>query len=231
MANPLRCVILDDEYPAILLLADYVKKTPKLELVLATGQANAAMEMIAAEGVELLFLDIQMPELTGIELMQIIAQYHTKVIVTTAYEEYAMAGYHHDVVDYLLKPITFERFSTAASKAKARFQAFQPKPAPAFIFIKTEYRIKKIELLHILYIEALGDYITLYVPGEKILSLERMKNIEQLLPAADFIRIHKSYIINIRHIDYLERGRIAVNKNLLPIGEAYKDLVKAKLGI
>lgn len=234
MPKPLRCLILDDENPAVQLLAEYVRKSPGLELVLATTKSAPVLELIAQEGADLLFLDIQMPELTGIEIMQIIGQGSTKVVLTTAYEEFALDGYTYNVVDYLLKPITFERFAIAINKAKERFQvpatAPQP-PATTFIFVKTEYRIKKIEVASILYIEALGDYITLYLPDEKILSLERMKNIEAILPADDFIRIHKSFIINIRHIDYLERGRVVINKNYLPIGEAYKDVVKVKLGI
>jgi two-component system LytT family response regulator len=233
MPKPLRCLILDDENPAVQLLADYVRKSPGLELVLATTKPAPVLELIAQKAADLLFLDIQMPELTGIEIMQIIGQGNTRVILTTAYEEFALDGYTYNVVDYLLKPITFERFSIAINKAKERFQTVAaPQPAaPTFIFVKTEYRIKKIEVASILYIEALGDYITLYLPDEKILSLERMKNIEAILPADDFIRIHKSFIINIRHIDYLERGRVVINKNYLPIGEAYKDVVKGKLGI
>jgi two-component system LytT family response regulator len=233
MLKPLRCLILDDENPAVQLLAEYVRKSPGLELVLASTKPAPVLELIAQEGADLLFLDIQMPELTGIEIMQIIGQGNTKVILTTAYEEFALAGYTYNVVDYLLKPITFERFSVAINKAKERFQIADtvPKLPVPFIFVKTEYRIKKIEVASILYIEALGDYITLHLPDEKILSLERMKNIEAILPADDFIRIHKSFIINIRHIDYLERGRVVINTNYLPIGEAYKDVVKLKLGI
>jgi two-component system LytT family response regulator len=233
-SNPLRCIILDDENPAVLLLAEYVKKTPGLELVLATTKPNPILEIIEQGKADLLFLDVQMPELSGIEIMQIIGQSATKVILTTAYSEFALASYSYNVIDYLLKPITFERFATAVSKAKERFQlaVTNPKNTPsAFIFVKTEYRIKKIELSAILYIEALGDYITFNLPDEKILSLERMKNIEALLPEDDFIRIHKSFIVNKRHIDFLEKGRIIIQKNYLPIGEAYKQMVKEKLGI
>lgn len=233
-SNPLRCIILDDENPAVLLLAEYVRKTPGLELVMASTKPHPILELIEQEKADLLFLDIQMPELSGIEMMQIIGQGGTKVILTTAYSEFALASYNYNVIDYLLKPITFERFATAVGKAKERFQNAVTIPKntpPAFIFVKTEYRIKKIELSAILYIEALGDYITFNLPGEKILSLERMKNIEALLPADDFIRIHKSFIVNKRHIDFLEKGRVVIQKNYLPIGEAYKQLVKDKLGI
>lgn len=234
LSNPLRCVILDDENPAVRLLAEYVRKSPGLELVLATTKPQPVLEIIGQDAADLLFLDIQMPELSGIEIMQIIGQRRIKVILTTAYSEFALTSYNYNVTDYLLKPITFERFATAVNKAKERFQSAATTPKPnstSIIFIKTAYRVKKIEVSAILYIEALGDYITFHLPDEKVLSLERMKNIETILPAEDFIRIHRSFIVNKRHIDYLEKGRIIIQKNYLPIGEAYKEAVKAKLEI
>ncbi|MES2455345.1 MAG: LytTR family DNA-binding domain-containing protein [Bacteroidota bacterium] len=240
-SNPtIRCIILDDEFPAVQLLADYVLKTAGLELILKTNVPTEAIACIAENKADLIFLDVQMPELTGIEVMNIIRHSQTKVILTTAYAEYALAGYEHDIVDYLLKPVTFERFLIAAGKAKERLNLKAVEinnesnvtGRPEYVFVKTEYRIQKILLSSILYIEALGDYIAFHTTTNgKILSLERMKNIEETLPKQDFIRIHKSYLINIHQIDYLERARIIINKEYLPIGESYKEAVKQKLGL
>ncbi|HKG05083.1 MAG TPA: LytTR family DNA-binding domain-containing protein [Pedobacter sp.] len=234
-ANSISCVVVDDEFPAIKLLADYVEKTSGLELVLKTTSALQALSYLNENKTDLVFLDVQMPELSGIALMNIIKNTGTKVILTTAYTEYAIAGYEHDIADYLLKPITFERFLIAVAKVRTRINSEQTagvqEQTPPYIFIKTEYRIQKVLLASIQYIEGLGDYITLHTTSGKILSLERMKNMEEILPSASFLRIHKSYIINIDQVDYLEKGRIIINKEYLPVGESYKDKVKQKLGL
>src|SRR5215217_518321 len=222
-ANSISCVVVDDEFPAIKLLADYVEKTSGLELVLKTTSALQALSYLNENKTDLVFLDVQMPELSGIALMNIIKNTGTKVILTTAYTEYAIAGYEHDIADYLLKPITFERFLIAVAKVRTRINSEQTagvqEQTPPYIFIKTEYRIQKVLLASIQYIEGLGDYITLHTTSGKILSLERMKNMEEILPSASFLRIHKSYIINIDQVDYLEKGRIIINKEYLPVGE------------
>jgi len=228
----IRCIVLDDEFLAAKLLGDYVEQTAGLQLVLKTINAKEAIEVIQNGLADLIFLDVQMPEITGIEVMRIIRSTETKVILTTAYQQYALDGYEHDIIDYLLKPITFERFLIAVNKAQTRLGTTpEPKPATDYIFIKTEYRLQKTPLSAIRYLEALGDYIAFHTMTGKILSLERMKNMHELLPQNNFLRIHKSYIINIDHIDYLERGRIVINKEYLPIGETYRESVRLKLGI
>lgn len=228
----IRCIVLDDEFLAIKLLGGYVSQTAGLQLVLKTINAVEAVAAIQNGLADLIFLDVQMPEITGIEVMNIIRNTETKVILTTAYQQYALDGYEHDIIDYLLKPITFERFLIAVNKAQTRLGATpEPKPAADYIFIKTEYRLQKTPLSSIRYLEALGDYIAFHTTTGKILSLERMKNMDEALPQNNFLRIHKSYIININHIDYLERGRIVINKEYLPIGETYKESVRLKLGI
>lgn len=225
-STPIRCVIVDDEPWALSLLTDYVRKTPDLDVVLSTTQVLAALGAVQEGKADLLFLDIQMPELTGLQFMKII-QKSCKVILTTAYTQYALEGYEHDVVDYLLKPITFDRFLIAVQKAKERFApvmsaALSPTTI-SHIFIKTEYRIQKINLPDIFYIEGLRDYIALHTRAAKILSLDSMKNMEELLPETQFIRIHKSYIINREHIEFLERGRVVIHKQYLPIGDTYRE--------
>jgi two-component system LytT family response regulator len=240
----IRCIIVDDEPLAVALLADYVQKTPGLQIILRTSQVLEALQAVQEGKADLIFLDILMPELTGIQFMKIIRN-SCKVILTTAYAQYALDGYEHDVIDYLLKPITLDRFMIAVQKAKERLLSAPLQPdigavpivaplpvvAPAHIFIKTEYRIQKVDLGTITHIEGMRDYIAIHTGAGKILSLESMKNMEDLLPPDQFIRIHKSYLINRDKIDYIERGRVVINKLYLPIGETYKERVMGKLGI
>jgi DNA-binding LytR/AlgR family response regulator len=238
---PIRCIIVDDEPLAVALLADYVLKTPGLQTVLRTTHVLEALQAVQEDKADLLFLDIQMPELTGIQFMKIIRN-RCKVILTTAYTQYALEGYEHDVADYLLKPITLDRFLIAIQKVKDRMGVSLPlvsrdggTATPVVgqdhIFIKTEYRVQRIDLATIDYIEALRDYVAIHTGTGKVLSLESMRHMEELLPEEQFIRIHKSYIINVRKIDYLERGRVVIGKEYLPIGDTYKEKVKAKLGL
>jgi len=226
----LKCVILDDEFLAGKLIHSYAVKTEGLDIVLRTTSAAEAAEYLTAHQVDLIFLDVQMPELTGIELMERFSYPQLKVILITAYAEYALQGYEHQVIDYLLKPVTFERFSTAVKRAKERIST-QPFNDKSFLFVKTAYRLQRIAFDDILYIEGLRDYFAIYTRNGKILSLERMKNLLQELPEKDFLRIHKSYIINVNQVDYIERGRIVVNKEYLPIGDTYKQQVMERLGL
>jgi len=242
-ATPIRCIIVDDEPLAVALLADYVMKTPGLETVLRTTHVLEALQAVQEDRADLLFLDIQMPELTGIQFLKIIRN-KCKVILTTAYTQYALEGYEHDVADYLLKPITLDRFMIAVQKAKERIGARtasavenddtmrdSPVRKQDHIFIKTEYRVQRVDLAAIHYIEALRDYVAVHTGTGKVLSLESMKHMEELLPEDQFIRIHKSYIINCSRIDFLERGRVVIGKEYLPIGDTYKEKVRMKLGI
>lgn len=227
-------MVVDDEFLAIKLLGGYIEQTAGLQLLLKTTDPAGAIEAILQSPPALLFLDIEMPGITGIDLVRIIQHTGTKVIFTTAYAQYALDGYEYDVVDYLLKPITFARFLVAVNKAKKRIHELpvtRTDTPPAYIFVKTEYRLQKVMLADILYLEGLRDYIAVHTTTGKILSLERMKNMEGILPPNIFLRIHKSYIVNIHNIDYLERGRIIINKEYLPIGETYKEAVRGKLDI
>ncbi|HEY4206414.1 MAG TPA: LytTR family DNA-binding domain-containing protein [Puia sp.] len=236
-STPIRCIIVDDEPLAVTLLADYVQKTPGLEVVHRTTHVLEALQAVQKDKADLLFLDIQMPELTGIQFMKIIRR-RCKVILTTAYTQYALEGYEHDVVDYLLKPITLDRFMIAVEKVKERLgqapekvSAAPPAQAPDHLFIRTEYRIQRVDLGAIHYIEALRDYVAIHTDKGRILSLESMKHMEELLPEDQFMRIHKSYIIHRGKIDFLERGRVVIGKEYLPIGDTYKEKVRAKLGL
>lgn len=228
----LRVIVTDDEPLAMQLIADYVRKTPGLELVMQTTKSLDALQWVQEGKADLIFLDIQMPELTGIQFMKIIRN-TCQVIVTTAFTDYALEGYEYDVVDYLLKPVTFDRFLIAAKKAMVKFNNTQKGTAPVVpssIFVKSEYRLQRINLSDILYIEALRDYIALHTPSAKIMTLESMKNMELMLPENEFIRIHKSYIINRSRIDFIERGKVVIGKYYLPVGETYREKFMKEIG-
>jgi two-component system LytT family response regulator len=232
--NNIRCIVVDDEPLAVELLASYLEKTPGMLVVLKTTHVLDALHSVQEGKADLLFLDIQMPELTGIQFMKIIRN-TCPVILTTAYSEYALESYEFDVVDYLLKPVTFERFMVAVDRAKRRLEQGPKNTAPQkpanHIFIKTEYRMQKVELADILYIEALRDYIAIHTLTGKIMSLESLRNMEEALPESDFIRIHKSYIVYTNKISFLERGKVVINKQYLPVGDSFKERFMARLKI
>lgn len=236
--------MVDDEPLALKLMADYVQKTPFFSLKEQTSNPMRAMELVQQGEVDLLFLDIQMPELTGLQLMKIIG-HKCKVILTTAYADYALDGYEFDVIDYLLKPVTFDRFLVAAHKAKERLStepavviqtpattATIPTPAPAsYIFVKTEYKIQKIDLSDILYMEGLRDYIAIHTTTGKILTLQSMRSFQEQLPESHFMRVHKSYLVALDKIQFIERNRIVIAGNYIPIGETYQEQFQQKLNI
>jgi two-component system LytT family response regulator len=238
-AKTISCVVVDDEPLALKLMADYVQKTPFLQLVAQTTDPLKAMELVQQGGVELLFLDIQMPELTGLQLMKIIG-HKCKVILTTAYPDYALEGYEFDVIDYLLKPITFDRFLVAAHKAKERLLTEAPvvvqapapaasTPTPGYIFIKTEYKIQKVDLADILFLEGLRDYVALHTTSGKILTLQSIRSFQEQLPEHNFMRVHKSYLIAIDKIQFIERNRIVINEHYIPVGETYQEQFQQRL--
>lgn len=223
------CMAIDDEPLALELLTDYIGKVPFLQLVYTNTNAIEALQYLQQNKVDLLFLDIQMPDLTGLQVMKII-QNNCRVILTTAYSEYALDGYEHNVIDYLLKPISFDRFYTAAEKARAIFI----KPAdnlvsaspvtPGFIFIKTDSRLVKVKLEDILLVEGMKDYVAIHTEQDKLITLQSMRSMEESLPPQQFIRVHKSFIIAINKIDSIERNRIFIKQEVIPIGETYRDL-------
>lgn len=226
----LSCLIIDDEPLAIKLLSDYVNKTDGLELVKTFSNPIEGLQFLGEEPIDLVFLDIQMPELTGIQFMKIMNK-KTNFILTTAYNQYALDGYEFDVIDYLLKPISLERFIIAVNKAKERILSTETivpplskaEPKADYIFVKTEYKVKKIDLSDILYFEGMGDYINVQTVSGKVLTLENIKSFSERLPEADFIRIHKSYIIPIGKINFIERNRVVINEKYIPIGNTYQE--------
>ncbi|SMC71959.1 LytR/AlgR family response regulator transcription factor [Pedobacter nyackensis] len=236
----LKCIAVDDEPLALDIIEDYVSKVPFLELVKRTENAIEALQMVQAGGIDLVFLDIQMPELTGIQFLKI-ANGKASYILTTAYSQYALESYDLNVSDYLLKPIAFDRFYKAVEKVHNQLKggssgastiqplmAAAPAPQPVnpiqdFIFVKTEHKIQRIELDDILYIEGLKDYISIFTKTERVITLQNMKKMEETLPKGQFIRVHKSYIIALDKIESIERSRISICGKIIPIGDTYRD--------
>lgn len=224
----IKCLIIDDEPLAIQLLADYVQKSKDLELVNTFSNPIEALHFLSENEVDLLFLDIQMPELTGIQLMKITKGKY-EVILTTAYDQYALEGYDFDVIDYLMKPISLDRFMLAIEKAKKRMEAEgptvvvkEPINAKDYIFVKSGYKTLKINLSDILHLESLGDYVAIHTKTEKILTLENMSHFETVLPKEDFLRVHRSHIIALSKIDFIERNRIVIQEKYIPISASYQ---------
>ena len=229
----MRCLIIDDKPLAIDILADYTSKVPFMELAAVTTNPIEGLSIIREQKIDLVFLDIQMPELTGLQFMKILDK-QCMVILTTAYAEHALDGFEHDVIDYLLKPIAFERFYKAAEKALRHLKqgGIQNMPinestssatASEFLFIKTEHRIQKVNTKDILYIEALQNYVSLNTLAGRIMSLQPLKKIEEQLPQNEFVRVHKSYIVSLRHISSVERSRIFIGDTIVPVGDSYRD--------
>lgn len=223
-----RCIIVDDKPLAIDILAAYIAKVPWLELTFTTQNPIEALEYIKHNPVDLIFLDIQMPELTGLQMIRL-SDIKIPVILTTAYPNYALDGYAHDVVDYLLKPIPFDRFYQAIEKVKSR-TVISPPPAETSLFVKTEYKIQRVDLDDILYIEARQNYIAIETLTGRIMSLQNIKTIEEKLPPAKFTRVHKSFIISIEKIQTIEKSRIFLANAVIPIGESYRDSFFKRLG-
>lgn len=204
-------------------------KTPFLELKGCYGSGLEALKALSQEPVDLLFLDIQMPELSGMEMSRMLPE-DTRVIFTTAFEQYALDSYKVNALDYLLKPISYTDFLTAANKALKWFELSHREATPsddtrASIFVKSEYKLIQIELRNILYIEGLKDYVKIYIEGEAkpILSLMSMKNLEEMLPADRFVRVHRSFIVQPEKIRVIERGRIVFGNEYIPVSDNYKQ--------
>lgn len=232
--TPYSCIIVEDEPLARNLLSAYISKVPRLELKQAFSNALDALEYLRENPVDVLFSDIQMPEVTGITLLKLLK---TKplIILTTAYSEYALEGYELEVYDYLLKPISFERFLKAVEKGIARLdgtttsqavttviQEVQSAPNQDYIFVKDGTKLIKINLSDILYIEGLKDYVCIYTPQKKIISLQTMKSLEASLPSDRFVRVHNSFIIAFSAIEEIEKDRLVINKTTIPISDTYK---------
>ena len=226
----LNCIIIDDEPLAADLLASYAKKTLFLNLIGVFNSAVEGVKAIRENKVDLIFLDIQMPELSGLEFAKILPM-ETKIIFTTAFSQYAIDGYKANAIDYLMKPISYDDFLDASNRALDWFQTtHQAENASTdrFIFVKSEYKLVKIMFDDILYIEGLKDYVKIYLNNDHkpIMTLMNMKKIEESLPKPEFMRIHRSYIVHMKKIDGIDRFRVVIGDAVLPISDSYKTILQ-----
>ncbi|MDR3711204.1 MAG: LytTR family DNA-binding domain-containing protein [Puia sp.] len=232
----MRCIAIDDEPLALELLADNIRQVPYLQLVGKFLNTLEATPFMQREPVDLLFLDIQMPGMTGLQFLRSLPQ-RPIVILITAYERYALDGFELDVVDYLVKPVALDRFVRACNKAFELFQvrtlpAAQASSHPGYIFVNSEYSLVKVNLPDIVWIEGLKDYIRIRLENSQkpIVTRMNMKTLEEQLPAGEFIRVHKSYIVSIRHITAIRKNGIFIGNQELPVGSNYRTGLDALTG-
>lgn len=222
------CIAIDDEPLALNILADYIGRSELLQLVDITTHPVSGLQRVQAGEADLVFLDIQMPGLNGIQFMQA-AGPRVKFILTTAYPEYALEGYEYNVVDYLLKPFSYERFLKAITKLPARLPD-KPAERPGYIFVKSEYKLLRVDFSSIRYLESLRDYVAIHTTsGEKVLTLQPLSFFETELPDHLFVRIHKSYIIALSQISFVAKNRVVINEQYLPVGDTYKAAFQKKI--
>lgn len=226
----LNCIIIDDEPLAAELLASYARKTLFLNLIGVFNSAVEGIKVIRENRVDLIFLDIQMPELSGLEFAKILPK-ETKIIFTTAFSQYAVDGYKANAVDYLMKPVSYDDFLAGSNRALEWFRSVRQSENASddrFIFVKSEYKLVKIMFDDILYIEGLKDYVKIYLTDgrDPVMSLMNMKKIEESLPKPEFMRIHRSYIVHMRKIEGIDRFRVVIGNAILPISDSYKTTIQ-----
>ncbi|REG86083.1 LytR/AlgR family response regulator transcription factor [Winogradskyella sediminis] len=223
------CIVVDDEPMALNLVESYVEKTPFLDFKKKCSSAIEAMEYIKSNPVDLLFLDIQMPDLTGIEFSKMLPK-DTRVIFTTAFDHYALEGFKVEAIDYLLKPFDYAEFLAAANKANTWFELVNGKresilsEEKEFLFVKSEYKQIRVKLADVLYFEGLKDYIKIWLKDnpKPILTLMSLKSLEEELPETQFMRVHRSFIVSLNNIDVIERSQIIINEQRITVSEQYK---------
>ena len=225
----IRCIAIDDEPLALKQISSYIDKTPFLELVSSHSSAFEAMEALKDKSIQLMFIDINMPDLNGMDFVKSLSE-KPYIIFTTAYSEYAIEGFQVDATDYLLKPISYNNFLKAANKVneivslKANINSEKVKVSNNYIFVKSEYKLIRIDFADIRYIESMHEYIRIHLINDKpIMTLLSMKNIEEQLPSYTFMRVHRSFIVNLEKIKVIERNRIVFDNVYIPISEQYKD--------
>ena len=221
--DKLSCIIIEDEPLALEKTKDFVNKVPFLHLSETFDNALTGLAYLNNNKVDILFLDINMDELTGIELLES-SKINSQVILTTAYQEYALKGYELQITDYLLKPFTFNRFLQAVNKAQDNLAHRTADAPPEFIFVKTENRLEKIMLNEIVYIEGMRDYRRIHTINKKVMTLQNFSEFEKLIPASVVCRVHKSYMVALAKIESVERGRIKIADQLIPVSDTYKDI-------
>lgn len=217
----MKCIIVEDEPLALERTKGYVEKLPFLKLLATFDNGVDALLFLKDNTIDLLFLDINLGELSGIQMLEA-AKPDCAVIITTAYHEYALKGYELNVTDYLLKPFTFERFFQAVEKAKSSLDKKEP-PEKKSVFIKTEYRLEQVLLSDIIYIEGMRDYRRIFLQGKSIMTLQTFKELEEMIPPSAVCRVHKSYMVAVDKIESIEKDRIKIGKERIPVSETYKS--------
>ncbi|HOZ79100.1 MAG TPA: response regulator transcription factor [Ferruginibacter sp.] len=231
----INCIAVDDEPLALELLEDNISKLPYLKLVGSFDNGIEAMKAVQEQKIDLIFLDIQMPGLTGLQLIQSLTV-KPMIILITAYEKYALEGFNLEVTDYLVKPVSLERFIKACNKAKELFdlrnQPTSAKQSPGYFFVNVEYSMVKVAMDDIVFIEGLKDYIKIHLhsSSKAIVTRMAMKTIEEQLPSGKFIRIHKSYIVSVAFITAVKKTSVFIGNNELPVSDNYKESVLAITG-
>jgi DNA-binding LytR/AlgR family response regulator len=225
----IKCLAIDDEPLALKQIGSYIKKTPFLELAALLNSGFDALEYISSSHIDLIFVDINMPDLNGMDFVKSLKE-KPYIIFTTAYTEYAIEGFKVDAVDYLLKPVGYNNFLKAVNKVKSlvdlkTFQSVKAKTTPDHLFVKSDYKLIRIELSEIKYIESMHEYVRIHLDKDKpVMTLLSMKSIGEQLPSDRFMRVHRSFIINLEKIKVIERNRIIFDNSVyIPVGDQYKD--------
>lgn len=225
----INCIAIEDEPLALIKIKDFIGQVDYLNLLEGFNNAVDAIGFLKKNAVDLIFLDIRMKGLSGIQFLESL-QINSKVIITSAYDEYALKGYELDVADYLLKPFTFGRFLKSVEKVYGKLAGdkqlvndLSANFSAEFIFVKTEYRIEKVVLKDILYVQGMKDYLQIHTVDKNIMTLQTFKNLLDVLPESDFQRVHNSYIVSISKIEHIERNRLRIGKDLIPVSDTYKD--------
>lgn len=222
------CIVIDDEQPAIDQLQEYIGRVPFLELMRCFDNAIEPINFLKSNSIDLVFLDIEMEGFTGLQLIKTL-QNKPKIILTTAYDAYALDAFNLNVSDYLLKPISFERFIQSLDKVFDYFSKTKSSDLSDLVykrdyfFVKTEFRMQRIDFNDILFIEGMKEYLRIHTKNEKIMTLQSFKSMEELLPPGNFYRVHKSFIVALNKIDSVEKNRVYIGKNIIPVSSTYKD--------
>ncbi len=224
----INCIVIDDEYPAIQQMEDYIARVPFMRLLKSFDNAIEPINFLQKNTVDVIFLDIEMEGFTGLQLINVL-QHKPRIVLTTAYDRYALKAFDLNVCDYLLKPISFERFIQAIDKLFDLFVREKSADTSAnqyrrdYFFVKTEYRIQRIDFDDILFVEGMKEYLRIHTKKEKIMILESFKNLEESLPSDNFIRVHKSYIVALDKIVSVEKNKITIGSTIIPVSETYKE--------
>lgn len=224
----INCIVIDDELPAIQQMEDYIGRVPFLKLLKSFDNGIEPLTFIQTNPVDVIFLDIEMEGFTGLQLIKTL-QHKPKIILTTAYDQYAIKAFDLNVSDYLLKPISFERFMQSIDKLFDYFAKTRQADSAVlqykrdYFFVKTEFRMQRVDFEDILFIEGMKEYLRIHTKSERIMTLQSFKSLEDILPPENFIRVHKSYMVAINKIKCVEKNRITIGEEIIPISDTYKD--------